>query len=100
MSRPVEITAFAYNKRGKLLSVGVNSYIKTHPMQARYAKRTGRSKAVFLHAEVAALLKAKEQVYRMVVVRYDKAGKPAIAKPCPACALALHEFGVRMIEHT
>jgi len=92
--------ALAYDKRGKLLAVGHNSYTRTHRLQAHYAKKSGRPAAIYLHAELAALLKARSQVYKMVVLRYNADGKPALAKPCPACQLALKDYGVKYIEHT
>ena len=100
MSRKYEITALAYDKRGKLLSVGINSYTRTHPLQAKYGRRAGKPNAIYLHAELAALLKAREQVHKLVVLRYDKDGKPALAKPCPACQLAIREFNVKHVEYT
>lgn len=100
MSRRYEITALAYDKRGKLLAVGRNSYTKTHPLQAKFGKKGGKPAAVYIHAELAALLKARQKVYKIVVIRYNKEGKPACAKPCPSCQLALKYFGVKKIEHT
>lgn len=100
MSRKYDITAFAYDKRGKLLSVGRNSYVKTHPLQAKFAKESGNTHAVYLHAELSALLKARQQVHKLVVFRYDSKGKPANSKPCAACQLALKFFKVKHIEHT
>ena len=100
MARKYEITALAYDKLGKLLSVGRNSYTKTHPLQAQLGRRTGKPDAIYLHAELAALLKAREQVWKLVVLRYDKEGKPALAKPCPSCQLAIKQFGVKHVEHT
>lgn len=100
MSRRYEITAIAYDKRGKVLSVGRNSYTKTHPLQAHYGRKSGRPNAIYLHAELRALLLAREQVHKLVVLRYDKDGKPAMAKPCPACQLAIREFNVRQVEYT
>lgn len=100
MARKYEITALAYNKRGKLLAVGKNSYTKTHPLQAKFGKESGKPNAIYIHAELAALLKATEPVYRLVVLRYDKKGKPAMAKPCPACQVAIRHFGVKHVEHT
>lgn len=94
------ITALAFNKRGRLLSVGINSYTKTHPTMAKYAKLAGKPDAIYLHAEVAALLKAREQVYRLVVLRYNKDGTEACAAPCKACQLALKDHGVTIIQHT
>lgn len=95
-----EITALAYDKRGKLLAVGRNSYIKTHRLQAYYAKKSGRPAAIFLHAELAALLKARQPVHRLVVMRYNKDGTTANAKPCAACQLAIKDFGVKHVQHT
>ena len=100
MSRRYEIKALAYDKRGKLLSVGLNSYTKTHPLQALLGRKAGKPNAIYLHAELAALLKSKEQVHKLVVLRYDKDGKPAMAKPCPACQLAITHYGVKHVEHT
>lgn len=100
MSRRYDITALAYNRKGKLIAVGKNSYEKTHPLQAKFSRRAGRSAAIYLHAELAACLKAREPVHRIVVARYDKKGRPVNAKPCPACQLALKFFNVKEVEHT
>ena len=100
MSRKYEITALAYDKRGKLLSVGRNSYTKTHPLQAQLGRRAGKPNSIYLHAELAALLKAREQVWKLVVLRYDKEGKPVLAKPCPSCKLAIKQFQVKQVEYT
>lgn len=95
-----QITALAYDKRGRLLSVGRNSYTKTHPLQAKYGRKAGKPNAIYLHAEVAALVKARGEVYRLVVMRYGSKGQPLLAKPCKACQLAIKEFGVTIVEHT
>ncbi|UFK09571.1 cytidine and deoxycytidylate deaminase domain containing protein [Xanthomonas phage DES1] len=100
MARQYAITALAYNKRGRLLSVGQNSYTKTHRLQAELGKLSGRPKAIYLHAELAALLKAREPVHKLVVTRYDKDGNPANSAPCPACQLAIKKFNVKIVEHT
>jgi deoxycytidylate deaminase len=100
VSKKHEITALAYDKRGKLLAVGRNSYVRTHPLQAKYGRRTGRPNAVYLHAELAALVKARAVVHKLVILRYHKDGRPALAKPCPACELAIKEFGVKFVEYT
>lgn len=100
MSKKHKITALAYDKRGRLLSVGTNSYIRTHPLQAKYGMKAGKPAAVYLHAELHALLKAREQVHKLVIVRFHKNGQPALAKPCPACQLAIKDFKVKVVEHT
>lgn len=100
MSKKYEITALAYDRRGRLLSVGRNSYVRTHPLQAKYSRQAGRPQAVYLHAELAALVKARAPVHRLVIMRYHINGQPALAKPCPACQLAIKEFNVKIVEHT
>ena len=100
MSKKYEVTAMAYNKRGKLLAVGTNSYTKTHPAQAKFGKRSGKPNAIYLHAELACLLRAKERVHRLEVFRYDNEGRPANSKPCPSCQLAIKEYGVKEVRHT
>lgn len=100
MARKYEITAIAYNKRGRVVAIGHNSYSKTHPAQAKFGKQSGKPNAIFLHAELAALLRAKEQVHRLEVFRYDNEGKPVNSKPCPSCQLAIKEYGVKKVIHT
>lgn len=100
MSRKYDITALAYDRKGRLLSVGRNSYVKTHPLQAKFAKEAGKKDAIYLHAELSALLKSRAKVYKLIVLRYDKHGNPAIAKPCASCQLAIKHFGVKYVEHT
>ncbi len=95
-----EITALAYSKDGRLLSVGKNSYTKTHPLQARLAAKVGRPKAIYIHAELDALIKAREDVHKLVVLRYDSKGNPMMAKPCNICESAIRMFGVKNVEHT
>jgi hypothetical protein len=77
MTTMQNITAFAYDKKGRLLSVGRNSYVKTHPLQARMAKEVGEDYKIYLHAEVAALVKVKNwtRVDKLVVTRYNKNGE-------------------------
>ena len=94
------ITALAYAKDGRLLSVGKNSYTKTHPLQAKLAARVGKPEAIYLHAEMAALVKAREPVHRLVVLRYDSRGKPKNAAPCCICREAIRMFDVKHVEHT
>lgn len=100
MSRKYDITALAYNKRGRLLAVGKNSYVRTHRLQAEYGRRSGKPNAIFLHAELAALIKAREQVHRLVVMRFGVDGNPKLSKPCASCQLAIEDWGVKIVEHT
>lgn len=96
------ITAIIYDKRGKVLSVGKNSYIKTHPLQALHACRVGLPDKVFLHAEIHAITKCKNlhKAHKILVTRYDSKGKPKSAKPCAICMSAIKAAGIKFIEHT
>lgn len=97
------ITAVIYDRRGRVMSIGQNSYIKTHPMQAKYAKKVGEFHKIFLHAEIAAITRCQQNLknaYRMVVTRYDKNGNPALAKPCAVCQSAIRSTNIKYVEHT
>lgn len=94
------IKATIFNRKGHVIAVGKNSYSKTHPMQAEYAIKNGLPSKVFLHAEIAALVKCRETPYRIKIERYDKKGNPKLAKPCPICEMAILESGIKIVEHT
>lgn len=97
-----EIKATIYNKRGHVISEGTNSYLKTHPLQGQLAKQVGRPDAVYLHAEIAALVKLKDwrRAHKIYIERYDANGDPVLAKPCAMCQIALEKAGISVIEYT
>ena len=101
MTRP-NVTAFVYDRKGNLLSVGRNSYVKTHPVQAKAAKAVGMEKRIYLHAEVHSLVQVEDwsKAYRMEVVRYGADGKQLNAKPCPICEYVIKQTGIKEVEHT
>lgn len=101
-TRKQNVTAICYDRKGRVLSVGKNSYIKTHPLQARAAEKVGQPDRVFLHAEIAALVKVKDwnKIHRMIVVRLNRKGQPLNAKPCAVCASVIEEAGINIVEHT
>lgn len=94
------ITATIYDRRGNILSVGKNSYEKSHPVQKRYATLVGQPEKRFLHAEISALVKCRGQPYRIYVERLDKLGNYKLAKPCPICALAIKEAGIKIVHYS
>ena len=69
MSAKQNMTAIIYDKRGKVISVGQNSYVKTHPLQAKYAAIAGMPDRQFLHAEIHAIVKCKDltRAYKTIV---------------------------------
>ncbi len=101
MSHPT-VTALIYDKKGRVLSVGKNSYVKTHPLQAKHAEKTGQPYKQFLHAEIHAITRCKEikRAHKIFVIRYNKQGEPVLAKPCQVCASAIQASGIKYVEHT
>lgn len=103
MTTKYDFTAIIYDKKGNILSIGKNSYVKTHPLQARTAKKVGEPEKIFLHAEISAIVKCRniDKAHKIVVFRFDKKGKPAMAKPCKVCADAIkNQTPIQVIEHT
>lgn len=101
MSKRQELTAIAYDKRGRIISIGTNSYVLTHPLQARYARKSGSPDAVYIHAEIDAIVRARgKPIHRIFVSRMDGNGNYVMAKPCKACQLAIKDFNIKYVEWT
>ncbi len=101
MSKKENITAIITDKRGKVLSIGKNSYVKSHPIQAKHAKKVGQENRIYLHAEIDAIIKCRNlnKAHKIFVSR-EKNNKIAMAKPCPICMSALESAGIKNIEWT
>lgn len=102
MTKKQDIVAIVYDKRGRVLSVGQNSYTKTHTLQALHARKVGLPEKNFQHAELSAIVKCKDlsKAHKISVFRYTKDGKPANAKPCPICLSLIASTPIQIIEHT
>ena len=96
------ITAVIYDRRGKVLSIGQNSYLKTHTTQAKWAIKAGYPEKQFLHAEIHAIIRCKDltKAHRIFVARYNKQGEAGLAMPCPVCMTAIRASGIKHIEYT
>jgi deoxycytidylate deaminase len=95
------VSAFVYDKRGRLLASGQNSYVKTHPLMAKTAKHVGEPHRIYLHAEVAALVKCDwSKAHRLLVTRYGSEGRPLLAKPCKVCHHLISLTNIKIVEHT
>ena len=88
----------------KVVSVGWNS-TKTNPLQKELNKERkfydneARNNGA-IHAELACILNVKYMDIdwsraSLYIYREHKNGKPALAKPCPACAKAIREKGIK-----
>lgn len=96
------VTAIIYDKKGRPLSLGKNSYLKTHTYQAQLAKEVGMPEKQYIHAEVDAIIRLRnpEKAYRILVTRHGPDGTFMLAKPCPVCVRAIKLAGIRVVEHT
>ena len=98
------ICAIACDKRGRVLSVGVNSYQKSHPIMKHYAVKIGNPEAQYVHAEVAALLSLsyndKQKAHKGFVSRVLKDGSTGLAAPCSICQLMLKDYGIKEVSYT
>ena len=72
-----------------VIATGFNSYLKTAPLCAKWAAKVGKPLKVHLHAESMAISRIRpeqmKKAYAIIVYRFDRNGKPALAKPCKVC---------------
>ena len=94
------VVAKIYDKKGRLLATGHNSYTKTHPKQAYYASKAGFGRKNYLHAEIAAIIHAGPTAYAIHVFRHRRDGSLALARPCEICMLAIKEAGIKQITYS
>ena len=97
-----KLGAVVVSKNWDIIGVGYNDR-KTHPYQAAIAKRLGLDEKIFLHAEFAALVAAKQRnLYgaRVFVYREFRSGELAMSRPCPICMSYIKELGIKDIYYT
>lgn len=94
-----KLGAVILNKKGEIIAEGYNQR-KTHPVQHKYAKQVNREHKINLHAEIAALVKCRQDPYELVVIRLRKNGDFAMAKPCSICMAAIAESGIHRVIYS
>ncbi len=93
--------------KNELVSIGTNQ-VKTHPLQAKFAKHY---QAIHIHAEIDAIAKAVKKVDARLLskatlyvtrVKQDREGAYiyGLAKPCQGCARAIASFGINRVVWT
>ena len=92
----VRTVAVFTDKRYNVLSVAGNTYVKTHPQQASWAKKRGSPDKQCLHAEMrAAIMLAKSgkanNAKFLYVAAVSTSGNILCAKPCVVCQMMLDE---------
>lgn len=102
MSKRHKVTAIIYDRKGNVLSIGQNNYVKSHPLQARHAARVGEDYKIFLHAEIHAITRCLNLsiAHSISIFRYNEQGEPVLAKPCAICASAIKQTSIKKIIHT
>jgi len=91
----MRVGAMTLDNKGRILSIGFNSYTKSHPLM--YTNRYFDGHKIYLHAEVDALVKARNKgvtARYMIIARIGAKGDLKLAKPCIRCMyqLALSEL--------
>jgi len=102
MKQKHTLTAIIYDRKGRVISIGQNSYCKTHPLQKEHAEKVGLDEKIYLHAEIHAIVKCRDlsKAHRIFISRWDKSGNTAMAKPCPVCESAIKAAGIKIVEYT
>lgn len=96
------ITATAMDKRGNVISTGVNEYNRSHPLMKHFAILAGESEQkIYRHAEFSACINAgRREIHTLFVQRHTSNGEMANAEPCRTCKVMLQSFGVKRVVHT
>lgn len=91
---PKKMSAILLDKRNRIISSGVNSYVTTHTQQF-YAAVTASKKfkdpslalKPYIHAELKCILRAKKSGHKLVVCRVGGHGGKELRNsfPCPIC---------------
>lgn len=91
---PKKMGAILLDRRNRVISTGVNSYVMTHTQQF-YAAVTASKKfknpslalKSYLHAEIGCILKARKPGHKLVVCRVGGHGGQELrnSRPCPIC---------------
>lgn len=100
MKQKFNVVCIIVDKKYHILSIGTNSFTKSHTRQAYYARRIGNKVKIFLHAEIDSLIKCQGEPYAMFIARVKKDGTPALAKPCLICQGAIKDAGIQKVYYT
>ena len=104
--RYIKIAAAVFTKKGYCVATSTNQK-KTHYLQAYYNATMPFSRTPYLHAEMAALLKARWQVGEqrlkgctLCVARKLNCNGYGMARPCAACRAAIIDMGIKRVVYT
>lgn len=91
-------------KKNRIISVGCN-LLKTHPIQKKYDMYRGIDEDEIrhrLHAEMACILAAKEDLHgaTIYIYRKNRNGELGMCRPCPACYQMISDSGITRMVYT
>lgn len=96
------LTAILKDKKGNILSIGKNSYFKTHPLMYKLNKKIGIHNPfkVYIHAEIDAIIRCQDisKAYSLEVYRISK-NKYLSSKPCILCMTGIKTTPIRYITY-
>ena len=97
-----KVGAVLYNSKKRVIATAVNNDYKSHPRQAWWAHRVGLEEKIYLHAEMACLIRAREDADTIVVVRLGGHDGKSLrqARPCPICEPALRYAGIKHVYYS
>lgn len=95
----------------KVVAIGINSLVKSHPLQKKYSKNIH---AIYIHSEISAISNAlkripsndlrKSTLYVARVKSKSSASKHpdcwGLSKPCSGCVRAALAFGIKRVYYT
>ena len=90
-------------RKNKVIATATNHDCKTHPIQAKWAERVGLSEKIYLHAEISAMIKAREEADKIIVVRLGGHSGNDLrqARPCPICEAYLrHTSNIKHVYYS
>jgi deoxycytidylate deaminase len=93
---PEKMSAILLDKRNRIISTGLNSYVTTHTQQfyaainaSKKFKRPELSEKMFLHCEINCLIKARKPGHKLIICRVGGHGRTELRNSfcCPICYL-------------
>lgn len=88
--------------KNKVISTATNLDCKSHPLQAEWAKRVGLSEKIYLHAEMSAMIKARDDADKIIVVRLGGRSGEELrqSRPCKICEAYLRHAGIKHVYYS
>lgn len=93
---PKKMSAILLDKRNRIISSGVNSYVTTHTQQfyaavtaAKKYKQPSLKKKTYIHAELSCIIKSRNPGSKLVICRVGGHGANELRNSfcCPICYL-------------